>query len=283
MTPSEVIRYDPVGVCIYCGSKDCKLTDEHIIPYALSGTSTFLLPESSCKKCNKIINEQIEEILLRKLFGYTRIAFDMPSRDKRKKQKKKSPPTQVRVQFYFPDGSIGDGEVLISELPRHINLIEYESPGIMVNSRLDFDKVKSILIELHRTEEEETALIKKYGTSSFRVGPPTLRATGAAHPVRFARFLAKMAHGYAVAILGIRGFVPILQEFILGRNPEGIHYVGCLPSEPPNAQQTTLHELNLSHNVPGLGSYVAVRIRLFASFPATPVYCVVVGRSKLVP
>jgi hypothetical protein len=34
-------RYEPVNECIYCGATE-NLSDEHVIPFALSGRSSFL-------------------------------------------------------------------------------------------------------------------------------------------------------------------------------------------------------------------------------------------------
>src|SRR5271165_2543948 len=52
-------KYEPIGRCIYCGAKRytsndplAKLGDEHIIPLAFGGN--LLLPEASCRACEKI-------------------------------------------------------------------------------------------------------------------------------------------------------------------------------------------------------------------------------------
>jgi HNH endonuclease len=49
----ECYTFPAVGRCIYCGSTDL-LSEEHIIPYSLSGH--YVLPEASCDKCAKTIN-----------------------------------------------------------------------------------------------------------------------------------------------------------------------------------------------------------------------------------
>ncbi len=53
-----------IGFCIYCGSKK-SLSDEHIIPFALSGE--FTLTSASCEKCRKRTN-LFETPVLRGLF-----------------------------------------------------------------------------------------------------------------------------------------------------------------------------------------------------------------------
>ncbi len=47
------IVYAPVGRYIYCPDDgSAGLGDEHIIPYSLNGTQ--ILPQASCRKCEKI-------------------------------------------------------------------------------------------------------------------------------------------------------------------------------------------------------------------------------------
>src|SRR5262249_4088037 len=96
-------------------------------------------------------------------------------------------------------------------------------------------------------------------------------------PQQFSRFLAKIAHSYAVARLGFDGFKPFLLDLIHRRNVEkALELVGSEPEIPPPAKGK-FHELDLvPHN-----EFVVVRIRLFASSSADgkamPVYLVVAG------
>jgi HNH endonuclease len=54
--PNDV--YPPVGRCVCCGDTTPPLGREHIIPFAFAGK--LILPEASCKRCERIINQQIE-------------------------------------------------------------------------------------------------------------------------------------------------------------------------------------------------------------------------------
>jgi hypothetical protein len=98
-------------------------------------------------------------------------------------------------------------------------------------------------------------------------------------PQQFSRVLAKIAHAYAVARLGVDGFEPFLIDLIHQRNvvraPE---FVGSEPETPPPASGV-VHELGLVENQ----NFVVVRIRLFASSSIQgahgfPVYLVVAGK-----
>src|SRR4051794_2543668 len=77
--------YPPVGRCIYCGETKLprgvlRFGNEHIIPLALGGN--LVLPEASCRECEKIINREIENPILRQEWGHLRTRRDFPSRNK---------------------------------------------------------------------------------------------------------------------------------------------------------------------------------------------------------
>src|ERR1700730_10388988 len=56
-------RFDPVGMCIYCGTTSfIPLTTEHIIPQGLGGG--LILPKSSCDPCRQV-TQKLEETCLR--------------------------------------------------------------------------------------------------------------------------------------------------------------------------------------------------------------------------
>ena len=103
----------------------------------------------------------------------------------------------------------------------------------------------------------------RYGLTDF--GLPSLDTDA------LCRVLAKIAHSYAVAELGLGGFTPLLREFIRGEGGDRFRYVGG--EFKPGAPGAGLHEIGFEQGVTG---YLVVRIRLFASLGA-PVYRVVVG------
>lgn len=54
-------QFRPYGKCIYCGTQDGELSDEHIIPHGLSGP--FILPKASCTKCSGITSRFERRVL----------------------------------------------------------------------------------------------------------------------------------------------------------------------------------------------------------------------------
>ena len=73
-------RFEPVGICIYCGKKNAKLGDEHIIPYGLGGQ--LILQAASCKAC-ETITAKFEGVVQRTIYGDFRMRHNLPSRRKR--------------------------------------------------------------------------------------------------------------------------------------------------------------------------------------------------------
>jgi len=87
--------------------------------------------------------------------------------------------------------------------------------------------------------------------------------------------LAKIAHAYAVAELGLDSFTPFLSDIILNKSPMYIgHYVGGLRHDEKGDD---LHHIEISNF--GAKRYVVVEIRLFAN-RTLPLYVVVVGERR---
>src|SRR4051812_38313328 len=78
--PTE--RYPSLGRCIYCGRSDRKLTDEHIIPFALCGN--HVISKGSCEECAKETSK-FERIVCKNMFDPFRADVGLPTRrpDKR--------------------------------------------------------------------------------------------------------------------------------------------------------------------------------------------------------
>lgn len=94
----------------------------------------------------------------------------------------------------------------------------------------------------------------------------------------FARVIAKIAHSFAVAMLGLNGFDPILQGVILGTSTDLARYVGG----PPVAQDDRRPDPDILHSLRMVrqGPFWVVRLRLFAFLEGTQTYVIVVGRAR---
>jgi hypothetical protein len=92
----------------------------------------------------------------------------------------------------------------------------------------------------------------------------------------FMRLLAKVAHGAAVAELGMNSFDPILTDLILGRSNYFGHYIGNKWwSSARTGMSKPLHRIRLEIRRGWLVGFV----QLFANYHA-PWYYVVVGKPK---
>ena len=93
----------------------------------------------------------------------------------------------------------------------------------------------------------------------------------------FARMLAKIAHSYAVATIGLDAFTPMLPVFILGGDDRAAYVVGGdVSSFAPSEPEARLHSIHIQGCKNADQEYILVAIRLFA-FAGMPQYHVVVG------
>lgn len=70
--------YQPVGRCIYCGTAEEPLSDEHILPFALGGN--LILPKASCETHRKT-TQRIERTCATKMFGAYRVRVGGPTQN----------------------------------------------------------------------------------------------------------------------------------------------------------------------------------------------------------
>ncbi len=255
--------YQPVGRCIYCGSKQGKIRDEHIIPYSLGGV--LILPNSSCKSCENITH-RFEYTVARQIFGHFRMRHKLPTR------RPKERPTHIEIGTVLPNGRHGRAKVPISKFPAPLFMYKFEMANFLLGLPPDVDKFDWVPVSIVSNEELDM-LKEQYhwdGMLQFR-----------AQPVEFARMLAKIAHSYAVAELGLETFRPLTLDIILGRTNNVSYLVGGSFEIPPPEPEGK-HLLNITYQVETLNDLEFVRaiiivgIRLFASIE-TPAYHVVVG------
>jgi hypothetical protein len=94
-------------------------------------------------------------------------------------------------------------------------------------------------------------------------------------PGIFARFLAKIAYSYAVAIYGYGNFKPLILDLIFAKTDGFRSWVGGEPVAPP-PNENEIHSIRCFTRTVIGRNYLVVAIRLF-SFLGTPIYQVVVG------
>ncbi len=262
-----------LGLCIYCSQvlPPDKLTDEHVIPYAL-GHNTLVFQKSSCKPCAAII-QQYEQEVLKKQLGTFRLQVAAPSRTKVKDR-----PTIVELSFAEVDDQgvflrdLGTRSFRLEDAPLALNLWQLPEPRLFSDDADDGSDhgrpwsyvempAASRIIDKVRDETGARNVAMKIGEVNRS---------------HFLRFLAKTAHAFAVAELEIDGFIPCLTDIILDRDDDMSNYVGG--TFPTTGGQITPDVTTLM-SVGGVGDLVAVRIQFYHVL-GSPAYAVVVGREN---
>jgi hypothetical protein len=123
--------------------------------------------------------------------------------------------------------------------------------------------------------------------SSSATAGLSLKGEGEINTGIYLRFLAKIAHGFAVLLLGIDGFEPVLTPLILG-DPTAIplQYVGGSLTPHPPEFGTQLHTARIEIVEGADGGWVVIHLRLFCTLGqrftdrliGTPNYEIIVGR-----
>lgn len=255
--------YQSVGRCIYCDVDGVELGDEHIIAESLGGM--LILPKASCAECARAIN-QYEQPNARNLFCPIRRQQGFPSKNRGRKDKARRAAETFTVTI--------DGKRI--RVPA--NLL----PGLLISFAFPpADALSGVpprgsfagraqLTTLPGFDERVAAIARSYGKSGRSV---SVDVNGEAELV--GRMLAKIAHAYAVAELGLGTFEPFLLDTILGRPPDQIgNYVGSSDEAP---QGDDLHRVWIE----GAGSkrpeLIVVAVQLFAD-RGFAIHRIVVGR-----
>lgn len=244
--------FGPVGKCIYCGAsryneQESKLHKEHIIPWALDGQ--LILQQASCQACERITNS-FEQPLLRGIFLPLRHAMNFPSR-KRGRSAADTVPWKTKT-----------GEIIqipVNAYPFFAVLPNFP-PCDLLAKATDIPQPRAWL--LHVTDFHKR--IKRTQIESGIV------SWSSEH---YFRFLAKIAHSYAVAKFG-QYFNPTLISIIRGDSKDYNEYIGGIGSgiAPSRSLWELAPTIRLVDDVPHLVIY----IRLFGSYGIPP-YEVVAG------
>jgi hypothetical protein len=213
--PSSPRYHGPIGKCIYCGSTDGPLSDEHAIPFALGGSQ--ILRKASCEECREI-TRKIEEINLKGIksnFGVFRVVAGFPTR--KRKERPTHAPASIKTRLGTKRISMP-----IKDHPVLLAVPEFGEPGIFVGAPIGAPI--SIGIKLMKGDASET--IKKYGGDITVDYYTKIEA--------FTRMLAKIAHCRAVITHGIDGFRPLLPDLIRGTRRELSTYLVGQSRHTPN-------------------------------------------------
>jgi hypothetical protein len=260
------------GKCIYCYEvlPPEKLTDEHVIPYALAA-DTLIFEKSCCTVCQKEIT-RFEQNVLRHQLGAFRAQVDAPTRKKKDRLK------EVVIHFIEVDDEanqirdLGKRTIPIEKAPLVINLWQSPPPRIQQETVSRPDQpwtyfVKSEVDALNKQIREET------GANHVAM------SLGNVNRVHYLRFLAKTAHAFVSANIGPDSFEPYLTDVILNKTDDVGLYVGDVPGVHEFAEN---HESTLQISMgrltagPAAGS-IAVYLQLYPSLKS-PEHMIIVGK-----
>lgn len=270
------MRFSPVGRCIYCGAtkyspeNNRPLAEEHIIPFALDGT--WILPEASCKKC-EALTANAEVKALRGVLWGARVALGMRSRKGHPK---------LLPMYAHANGHVMRVDLPISSYP---SLLMLCAPAMLPQITTDYDlspgaslfclamPLTDIPMNLNPLEfavsDDPPQKVAEPGRDGVTLPPLNVKA--------YFRMVAKIAHSYAVAMIGLDAFEPFLLDIIKGKADEEVClYIGGPTEHSGERMKGALHAIRfqVEHFFDGR-RYFAVELKLFAFLGGPSIYVIV--------
>ncbi|HEX7722044.1 MAG TPA: hypothetical protein VF397_07790 [Pyrinomonadaceae bacterium] len=192
------------------------------------------------------------------MLDYARARLGFKRKDRR--------PGKMEMLVDLPDGSTGRRNVDADKVLGPIVIPSYYEAGALTNRPFPDSHAPCdyhmIVVASARGEILE---------QSPRVGV-SLRADSKI----FARMLAKIALGTAVARFGIQGFEPMIRNFILRDQNEGGHWVGGFAgTQRPQFPLSQLHRIRIMTRTLPAGTFIIVEVHLFAQYGAPTNYVIV--------
>ncbi|HEY6333960.1 MAG TPA: hypothetical protein VI756_31880 [Blastocatellia bacterium] len=245
-----------VGRCIYCGEVDGRLSEEHVTPFGLSGALVLL--HASCQKCADITS-RLEGGVLSRWFA-ARAALGTKTRRKKERLK-------ARPMFIEKNGSLEKVLAFWQDQWKVIHLPIFPIPAY-IDGRAYHGGIDQVSMDQFELSERVHDIAKRH--SADRI------VQAAQKPEDFARFIAKMAYGYAVARYTINAFEKVyVASAILGDSDDIGRWVGC-----SDRREFPVRECNVS-----VGFRIfedrdfIVKIKMFPKFDGAE-YVTVVGKLK---
>lgn len=252
-----------MGRCIYCGATEhspgrARLGGEHIIPEALGGD--MILPEASCGRCEGMTSS-IEGFCSRVTLSAMRYKFKMPTK------RPKDRPSTLPMHFLIGRRWVTHN-VPISIYPLLVSIPYLPPPAILVPGSDRSDKISYNDYTIDFATPELVGLLQEiYEVRYFSIDAGTVRID------KLGRMIAKIAHTYVTAELGLGNFRPLLLDVIKNRSDYPTYLVGGVPDElPPSADN--MHELSFRGIPVGDRMLLVVGVRLFANLGFPGYICV---------
>jgi hypothetical protein len=272
------IEIRSINHCIYCDNDSSaeKLTAEHVIPLSFGGHR--ILGAASCHACREETHA-FEGQCCGTMFKALRVHQGVRTR------RPKDRPTHLPVLAGETPHDAPIEQVPVDLAPGVAPFPILGPPQLMLGipptDRID---VQGIIV----CASTDDAVVRQ--AKLVEAGRPGALSYSSIPLSAFLRTLAKIAHGYVVANVGLDGFKPLLVPLILGRTNILGWYVGGtgnIPMVIPRPEESQeLHQIFPMTMTIRRVDYIAVQIRLFANLrpeqwhnpmPFTPVYLAIVG------
>src|SRR2546426_5003341 len=141
-----------IGKCIYCGTSEGDLTDEHVTPLGLSGRLVLL--NGSCKSCAKITSA-LETTLLRHQWFAARAAL----RTRTRHQQERRQPQPMLIE---KDGEIKTVKVAWQDQWKVIQLPTFPPPA-HIDGRRYTSGIESTSMDQFELSEKAEDIAKRHG------------------------------------------------------------------------------------------------------------------------
>lgn len=243
------------GFCIYCGTREGRLTDEHVVPFSLGGQ--HILEGASCDDCADV-TKKFEQDVAREMWGAPRNSYGAPSRRKAKRPK--------HIWLADPDRPDEKVKVPFNEYPAAMVFYKMGKAGLLEGLPDSVDVSSAWQLVAIHNKERADAFRAKYGirpTSKFRHVPQS-----------FGRLLAKIGYCHMLVSLEPQDFRPICLSYILGK-PNPSYVVGGSMADLP-ADKDLGYTLRTACFGTAECLMLLAEVRLYAN-NGTPIYHVVVG------
>ncbi|PPD13921.1 MAG: hypothetical protein CTY25_11835 [Methylobacterium sp.] len=250
--------YPGFGRCIFCDkdAKSVSLTDEHIIPRALSLKNEILIRNGSCSECNAYCNQSFENKCINTNFVSYRKFIELKRRKRGKNSK----------EIKLPRAVIGDFRNLQHE-SKIFDLDDFFYPRLLI---MPVFLPAGNIVGCDRGGD-----CVNPSFTTFNLGGPSLNFLLGDVPIstqkpmahtEFSLMLAKIAYCFAVAELGIDGFdrTQIL-NLIFGRRHDAYNYVGSA-SQFEYINRSRFHRIYVRQKRP----YISIVVHLFAQCGSRP-------------
>lgn len=279
----ERFEFPSINRCIYCGAWDRELTDEHVLPYSLTGHG-LIFRKASCEHCAQLFNREFEQHVLTKMWGPFRERIEAPSRSRKKGKPEETRDIHFKLLKPLGDELVEVGEhfiraIPISKLPLAFPSWRLPCPGIVMG-RPSSDEIEGT--NWTRTQEHELQpYLDAARLETGHTGPIAIHVADVDHSKLF-RFLAKTAHAFAVGVLGFDAFRPLLPDILFGRARNYCHLIGGFWDVPEPFDSQNCFDFAYGTFPGAERTLVVVKVHAFPMY-GTPIHIVVVGDRPSTP